>query len=91
MSTGEISISRDGSKLVLSFLMPGDAMQANLHFECGSGWAARLLCDWLRERMQCGLRDIRRDSYNFGWKQAKAKKGAKNNWFSCNWSYRWMK
>ena len=35
--------------------------------------------------MQTVLEEIRRESYNEGWKDAKAKKGSKKTWFKCVW------
>lgn len=91
MTPGEIEVTRNGSRLVLSFLLPGETTKAELGWECGSEWAARLLCDWLGEEMRARLKNIREDAYNFGWKQAKAKKGGKNEWWPGNWQWRWNK
>ena len=86
-----IDITREGTKLQLSFLLPGMNSSALLYWECGSEWAARLLCDWLRDNMASNLQNIRRDSYNHGWKSAKSKKCGKVAWFPSSWSWRYLR
>ena len=91
MNAGEIDITREGTKLQLSFLLPHMKSSAILCWECGSEWAATLLCDWLRDNMASNLINIRRDAYNHGWKSAKSKKGKKDDWFASSWSWRYSK
>lgn len=45
---------------------------------------AILLSNQAKADLSDRIENIRRDAYTLGWKDAKAKKGAKRNWFNGN-------
>lgn len=55
------------------------------YWECNRDDYASLLAENLDKRMRQDLETIRRESYDKGWKDAKAKKTAKDTWFKSLW------
>lgn len=52
---------------------------------CSEPWIAILLYRQLEKEMCDKLEKIRRESYEEGWRDAKAKKSGKKTWFSRLW------
>lgn len=45
-----------------------------------------LACQQMQKQLGDALEAIRRESYEQGWKDAKARKGGKGDWFSRQWN-----
>lgn len=82
-----IAITRDGTKLRVEITGGNEVggSMFGLTWEAGTEWAARLLVWHLGARLSDQLTAIRQEAYANGWKDAKAKKGAKRVWFSGWW------
>lgn len=82
-----IEILRNGKTVTLR-AKPGHPvsdMTFDFTFTVETEWAATFLVWSLRERLGKELRTARERSYKQGWREAKAKKGAKETWFSSVW------
>lgn len=77
-----ITIERDGNKVKLR-LNPTmfDGKVANFYWECGNDWYASLLADKMKLALQEGIKAIRQEAYNAGWKDRGAKR-KKETWFT---------
>lgn len=52
--------------------------------ECGQDYLASLMCDQYERHMRSVLEKVRKEAYNQGWKDAKAK-NKKATWFKPWW------
>lgn len=64
---------------------PLDGTTFVFRWNAATVWAAKLLEHALEQAMHRALEQARREAYAQGWKDAKAKKGAKETWFSPMW------
>jgi hypothetical protein len=76
----------DKNKVVIEF----DPLMKNkkvglARWDCAGDWYAELLAQRLNNRMAERLREIRREAYDAGWKDARTKKTVKSDWFSEGW------
>jgi hypothetical protein len=78
-----ISFSTDGYKLKL-IVETNKNYVLHLYWDCGKELHAELLRDHLHETLNGRLEVIRREAYEKGWKDAKAKR-RKEDWFSRWW------
>lgn len=81
-----IGIRSEKNDLVVSFRAgyPIDGLIFELRWAAGSEWSARLLAHSLRSRISDLLSRIRREAYEDGWRDAKAKR-RKATWWPGNW------
>jgi hypothetical protein len=78
--------SSDNPKLIWVAFKPGFPLGENEEVffsrECASEIECKLLCEKLQSQLGLNMEEIRKVSYQRGWKQAKAKKGGKCTWFA---------
>lgn len=81
-----IQFKVEESSLVVSISgsYPVSTYTWNAPIQCSSKAYALLLQENFNTAMQNKLENIRKEAYNQGWKNAKAKT-FKNKWFSCLW------
>jgi len=56
-----------------------------LYWKCSDKQYAMLLREHIEQKLSRKLEQIRRESYEQGWKDAKSKKVAKKTWFKSWW------
>lgn len=82
-----ISFKRDGTVVrsdVTIFVPNYEARVFYFKWEAGSGAYAGFVSAQMQREMNAGLKAIRKDAYEQGWKDAKAKR-TKEEWFSGTW------
>ena len=87
MAKHDISFEQDGTEVIVRIttnLPHGDGGTSSFPctFDCGTFYAARLLCDYLRDRHDKAIQQIRKAEYNDGWEAAKSHKRRKSTYFS---------
>lgn len=82
-----IEIAQDETFVVVTVTASWEsgASKFPLRFNCGTEWAARLLTWSMTQVMWSALTKAREDAYADGWRDAKAKKSAKQTLFRGNW------
>lgn len=79
-----IQFTREGTKVRIEISSNALSKSFLFYHECGQDHFASLMDDSYQERMSQSLERIRREAYNQGWKDAKAKV-KKESWFSGWW------
>ena len=78
--------SSGNNKLIWVAFKPGFPLGENEEVffmrECASEIECKLLYEKLQGQLGRTMEEIRKVSYQRGWRQAKAKKGGKHKWFS---------
>lgn len=82
-----IEFRRDGSTVSLFVESnlehkDGGKTHFSFKFECANDYSAQLLQIHLREKFELAVMGAQQAAYRDGWKDAKAKKGGKREWFS---------
>lgn len=79
-----ISLDRNARRLTLFVKIPltGDTFDFSFHAE--TEWSARLLANAVLEAFNHAMKRVRREAYEQGWRDAKAKR-RKEDWFSTEW------
>lgn len=79
-----VTINRKGQDVELwldAFIPNYDSRRFGFTFHCGGDVYAGLLTEHLRKRLGNLVEEARREAYEQGWKDAKAKR-SKSDWFS---------
>lgn len=82
MSDSKLVVYQSGREV--HFKLTLTAIGSWFIFSCdaGSEWAAKLLVQAIQRQLEAGMEEARRQAYAEGWRDAKAKKAAKQIWFS---------
>lgn len=82
-----IVIGRDGSAVTIksTINVPGSGdVVYTAQIDVGNQYYAGFVAEAIRDQFGDGLSAMRKEAYERGWQAAKAKKAAKETWFS-NW------
>lgn len=83
MTESAFAIMRSGTVVCVAIELPGVG-KFDLSFNAGTEWAAALLRDAIMHKLGHVFSKVREQSYEKGWKDAKAKR-TKAKHFECYW------